>query len=148
VMRERRPDPTATERRERPRFAARVAEAAPAPHVPAPAAPQPVSAVEQALLERAIALIAARSAELELLIDPVGKLPVDLILDHGRETTERVIDVLARGSSTELRRINGDLSEVQDLIMLMQLEKGRAPADDAMTLILQLRRDLETLSAA
>jgi hypothetical protein len=34
-----------------------------------------------------------------------------------------------------------------DLILLMQLERGHAPADDALTLILQLRRELETLRA-
>ena len=148
VLRERRPDPPPTERRERPRFAARLAAAAPAVEVAPPVAPLPVSPVEKSLVDQAIALIIARSAELEQLIDPTEKLPVDLILDHGRETTDQVIDVLSRGTSAELRRINADLSEVQDLIMLMQLEKGHAPADDAMTLILQLRRDLETLRAA
>ena len=40
-----------------------------------------------------------------------------------------------------------DLGEVMDLILLMQLERGHAPADDALTLILQLRRELETLRA-
>jgi hypothetical protein len=34
-----------------------------------------------------------------------------------------------------------------DTIMLMQLEKGHAPADDALTLLLQLKRELETLRA-
>lgn len=144
VLRERRPDAPGAEKRERPRISARVVSAAP----PRPAAPQPVSAVEQGLLDRAVALIAERAAELEQMIDPMAKPPVDMILDHGRETTEQVIEVLSRGVSTELRRINSDLSEVQDLIMLMQLEKGHAPADDAMTLILQIRRDLETLRAA
>ncbi|MFP5479505.1 MAG: hypothetical protein ACLGIE_07430, partial [Alphaproteobacteria bacterium] len=71
-----------------------------------------------------------------------------LVLEHGRETTERLITILSRANSPELLRIKGDLGEVQDLIMLMQLEKGHAPADDALTLILQLRRELETLRAA
>ncbi|NJS39403.1 MAG: hypothetical protein HC783_10705 [Rhodobacteraceae bacterium] len=82
------------------------------------------------------------------MIDPEEKLPIDLILEHGRETTEQVMDLLSRGGSAALRRINGDLGEVLDLIMLMQLEKGHAPADDTVTLLLQIRRDLETLRAA
>ena len=90
----------------------------------------------------------ARSAELSNQIDPEAKVPVDLILDHARETGELVQAVVSRGRSDELRRINIDIGEVMDLIMLMQLEKGHAPADDALTLILQLKRELETLSAA
>ena len=70
---------------------------------------------------------------------------MDLILDHARETGERVQALVARGQSDAMRRINSDVGEVMDLIMLMQLEKGHAPADDALTLILQLKRELETL---
>ena len=94
-----------------------------------------------------MAVILARSAELEREIDPGGKVPVDLILDHARETGEQLMAVISRGSSEAMRRINSDLGEVLDLIMLMQLEKGHAPADDALTLLLQLRRELETLRA-
>jgi hypothetical protein len=108
----------------------------------------PVSAVEQALLDEAVGLIVARTAELVGEVNPDEKVPVDLILDHGRETAERLMAILSRATSPEIRRIKGDLGEVQDLIMLMQLEKGRAPADDALTLLLQLRRELETLRAA
>ncbi len=70
---------------------------------------------------------------------------MDQILEHSRETAEKVAEIIGRGASEHLRRIKADLGEVQDLIMLMQLEKGHAPADDAITLLLQLRRDLETL---
>lgn len=150
VLRDRRPEPATperTERRERPRIAARIATAAPAPIAP-DLAVGPIPATEQALLEQAVNLITTRSAALAEMIDPDEKLPVDLILEHGRETTEQVIDLLSRGGSAALRRINGDLGEVLDLIMLMQLEKGHAPADDTITLLLQIRRDLETLLAA
>jgi hypothetical protein len=142
VMRERRSDPDGpTPRRERPRIAARAVAAA-------PAAPAPVSSADHALLEEAIGLIVSRSADLQASVDPEAKVPVDMILDHSRETTELVMEVVSRGRTEALRRISGDLGEVLDLIMLMQLEKGHAPADDALTLLLQLRRDLETLRAA
>lgn len=143
VLRDRRPDAAASERRERPRIAARIV----APP-PSPVTPMPVSGVEQALLDEAIAIIIARSANLAGQIVAAEKLPVDLILEHGRDTAEQLIEVLSRANSVEMRRINGDLSEIQDLIMLMLLEKGHAPADDALTLLLQFRRELETLRAA
>jgi hypothetical protein len=95
-----------------------------------------------------VTLIVARAADLAGQVNPDEKVPVDLVLEHCRETTERVIAILARSTSAEVQRITGDLGEVQDLIMLMQLEKGHAPADDAITLLLQIRRDLETLRAA
>ena len=103
------------------------------------------SGTDQALVDEALGLILSRSAALEQEIDPDLKVPVDLVLDHARETGELIQAVVAQGKSEPLRRINGDLGEVMDLILLMQLERGHAPADDALTLILQLRRELETL---
>ena len=129
-------------RRERPRIAARAV-----PANVAPAAPSPEIGLDGGLAAEAIALIKGRAAELEREIDSESKVPVDLVLDHTRETSEQVMAVVSRGRSEGMRRINSDVGEVLDLIMLMQLEKGHAPADDALTLLLQLRRELETLSA-
>lgn len=144
IMRERRVEPDSPPpRRERTRIAAR---AVPAQTASAPATG--VSGAEVDLLDEAINLIVARSRELEQEVDPDGKVPVDMILDHSRETTELVLAIVSRGQSEGLKRVGSDLGEVTDLIMLMQLEKGHAPADDALTLILQLKRELETLRAA
>ncbi|MFN3993730.1 MAG: hypothetical protein ACK4IU_12560 [Tabrizicola flagellatus] len=129
-------------RRERPRIAARAV-----PVSAAPSAPAPEVGADAGLADQAIALIVSRTAELEREVDPEGKVPVDLILDHTRETGEQLMNLVSQGRSEAMRRINGDLGEVLDLIMLMQLEKGHAPADDALTLLLQLRRELETLRA-
>ena len=143
MMRDR---PAATDqpapRRERPRIAARAVPAA-----AAPTAPAPEIGTDRGVADEAVALILSRSADLQREIDPQAKVPVDLILDHARETGEMLQAVVSRGKSDAMRRINSDLGEVLDLIMLMQLEKGHAPADDALTLLLQLRRELETLRA-
>ncbi len=144
MMRERRSEPEApAPRRERPRIAAR---AIAAPMVQP--TPSLVAGTEHPLIDEAVALLVARSADLEQQIDPDAKLPVDLILDHARDTADQVMAVLTRGQSDPLRRVASDLGEVMDLIMLMQLEKGHAPADDALTMLLQLKRELETLRAA
>jgi hypothetical protein len=143
MMRERRAEPDApAPRRERPRIAARAVPAAAAP-VASPA----VTATDHGLLDEAISLIVARSMALEQDIDPEAKVPVDMILDHARETGEQVMALVSRGQSEALRQINNDLGGVMDTITLMQLEKGHAPADDALTLLLQLKRELETLRA-
>lgn len=127
-------------RRERPRIAPRAVPVA-APVATAAALPT----TEQGLVEEAVGLIAVRSAGLAGVVDPEGKVPVDMILEHARETSEQLQNVVSRGRSEEMRRISSDVGEVMDLIMLMQLEKGHAPADDALTLLLQLKRELETL---
>ena len=136
--------PQRSERRERPRIVARIGAGA----TPATAAPVEVLSAEQEILDAAIRQIIVRAADLAAAVNPDEKIPVDMILDHSRETTEQVIGLLSAAKSTGLRRIVGDLGQIQDLIMLMQLEKGHAPADDALTLLLQIRRDLETLRAA
>lgn len=141
VIRERRIEAVPTDRRERPRIAPVVQPTVPA----AGSATIILPAAEKLLLEQATKLIVARSAELSDQIDPYEKLPVDLVLDHCRETVDQIMTILNRGGTSHLRRIGSDLGEVQDLIMLMQLEKGHAPADDALTLLLQLRREMETL---
>jgi hypothetical protein len=130
------------ERRERPRIA-RVLPATPAE--PVAAATTAIPSSERSLLDDAIGKITLRSAELSAIVDPDAKIPVDEILDHSRETVEQVLALVGAARSPEMRRIAGDLGEIQDIIMLMQLEKGHAPADDALTLLLQIRRDLETL---
>ena len=131
------------ERRERPRIAPRVMPVKPQE----PVNPISLPALERTLLDQAIEVILSRSVELFDQIDPDEKPPVDLVLDHGRETVEQVLGILSRGGSTHIRRISHSLGEIEDLILLMQLEKGRAPADDALTLLLQLRREMETLRA-
>ena len=141
VLRERRVEVQPVEHRGHVRIAPATGPAVPAPSE----GPERISAAEAGLLDTAIGMIVTRSAELLALIDPNAKLPVDLVLEHGCETTEQVIEVISKGNSAEMRRISGSLSELQDVIMLMQLEKGHAPADDTLTLLLQLRRELETL---
>ena len=129
-------------RRERARIAPRAV-----PVASGQVAAAPVSGTEQSLVDEAVGLIVVRSTGLGGVVDPEGKVPVDLILEHARETTEQLQGLVSRGRSEDLRRISGDVGEVMDLIMLMQLEKGHAPADDALTLLLQLKRELETLRA-
>ncbi|MCX7287185.1 MAG: hypothetical protein NTW20_06390 [Rhodobacterales bacterium] len=151
AMRERLPEASASDttpqrgdRRERPRIAARAQTVTPALAKFADGS-LPAGGAEKEILAAAIGLIIARSTDLAGSVEPSAKVPVDMVLEHCRDTTEQVIDTLSRAGSADLLRIKVDLSQVQDLIMLMLLEKGHAPADDALTLLLQIRRDLETL---
>ena len=136
--------PQRGDRRERTRIAARAVPSAATPLAPV-AGMAPVAAADLDVVGQAIGVIVARSTELAKTVEPSAKVPVDMVLEHCRDTTEQVIDIISRARSADLKRIKIDLSEVQDLILLMLLEKGHAPADDALTMLLQIRRDLETL---
>jgi hypothetical protein len=125
----------------RPRVAAR-------PATPVATIREVIAPADHALVSEAIAALRARTADLAGILTGADKPPLDEVLDHSRATTEALADILGRSSARQIRRIAADLGEVQDLIMLMQLEKGAAPADDALTLILQIQRELETLLAA
>lgn len=142
VSRYRVDQPQTSHRHERPRIAPRVTPGARSP-IPSGTSLLPT---EKLLLEQGVSIIVARSAELYDQIDPEEKPPVDHILEHVAQSVDQVLAVLAQGASPQIRRISTSFGEVQDLVMLMQLEKGRVPADDALTLLLQLRREMETLS--
>jgi len=41
-----------------------------------------------------------------------------------------------------------DILEASEMMLLLRLEEGHGPAEDAVTLMLQLRREIATLMAA
>ena len=129
----------------RPRIAARPASP---PPIPPAALREMVSAADRAIVDAALGAMTASAAEIAARLTGADKIPVDFVLDHGRATTDRVAEILSHGTARGVRRIAADLHEVQDLFLLMQLEKGAAPAEDTLTVLLQIRRDLETLLAA
>ena len=83
-------NPERVERRERPRIAARIGVSA----TPAAAVAMAIPLDDQVLLDNAIQQIVVRSAELVAVVHPDEKIPVDMILDHSRETVEQVMACL------------------------------------------------------
>lgn len=107
-----------------------------------------IGPAERKIVEAALQMLRQRAAEVADLVSGVAKLPVDAVVEHSRTTADLLAEAISVTEARPIRRIGSDLSEVQDLMMLMQMEKGASPADDALTLLLQIRRDLETVLAA
>jgi hypothetical protein len=128
--------------RPRPRVTARPAAAA------APPLREMLSPADTALVEAALARITAAADEMTESVASATSVPVEDILDLSHAVTDDIAGILAKASARQVRRIAADLGEIQDLVLLMKLEKGPAPADDAITLLLQIRRELETVRAA
>ncbi|MDZ4066329.1 MAG: hypothetical protein U1E06_05680, partial [Tabrizicola sp.] len=118
------------------------------PLPPAATMREMISPADRAIVEAAVAVIADNAARMVDRIAGAKAVPVEDILDLGHATTDDVAAILAKAAARPIRRIATDLGEIQDLVLLMKLEKGPAPADDAITMLLQIRRDLETLMAA
>lgn len=72
------------------------------------------------------------------------------ILEHCTETADKLVEMVTPNSAQEtaLQGLQDDMMEAADLILLMQMESGEGPAADAVTLLLQLQRELEVKIAA
>ncbi|WP_431297961.1 hypothetical protein [Tabrizicola sp. BL-A-41-H6] len=118
------------------------------PLPPAATMREMLSPADRAIVEAAVAVIADSAARMVDSVAGMKAVPVEEILDLSHATTDDVAAILGKAAARPVRRIATDLGEIQDLVLLMKLEKGPAPADDAITMLLQIRRDLETLMAA
>ncbi|MGR3291699.1 MAG: hypothetical protein ACU0C9_10970, partial [Paracoccaceae bacterium] len=100
--------------------------------------------------QRAIDIIRAEADDLHQE-DKFGELPgASDILDECVNTANQLVEIFESGSSThsDCQELHDDLMEAADMMLLMQLEQGDGPAADAVTLLLQLRREMETSLAA
>ena len=72
------------------------------------------------------------------------------LVEHCINAVEHLVDTFSQDESgcEAADAFIDDLSEAADMMVLMQAETGDAPAADAVTLLLQLRRDLEMQLAA
>ena len=71
-------------------------------------------------------------------------------MEHCAATTNHLADIFTEEDyiAADPPEFQGDLVEAVDMTLLMQLEGGEGPAADAVTLLLQLQRDIEMNIAA
>lgn len=133
-----------------------------------PPEPQPEPELEKASAKPAASVPASVPVEnISLFVDSVhflkrrgeGLSQTVAGLDAGASNTiveqcinsvEHLVDTFSQDESgcAAADAFIDDLSEATDMMVLMQAESGDAPAADAVTLLLQLRRDLEMQLAA
>jgi hypothetical protein len=72
------------------------------------------------------------------------------MLEQCVETVEHLIDMFASDDSgcDAVDAFIDDLTEASEMMVLMQVEAGDGPAADAVTLLLQLRREIDMRLAA
>ncbi len=149
-----------------------VAEPAPQPVVAEPA-PQPVEAPTPEPVAEAPASVAPtlpalpKVGNVELFLDSVkylkrrgdalseaakemGEGQVKPLVEQCVDAVEHLVDLFSQDETgcEATDAFIDELSEASDMMVLMQVEEGDAPAADAVTLLLQLRRDMEMQLAA
>jgi hypothetical protein len=117
----------------------------------APTGPAPRAHPETMLVPaQAVAYLRKRAVELDRLIDSLAELPEKRVLGFCLETVEELVEKVSALDAPDpaTAEIEEMVLEAADVIMLLQSEDGIEPATDAITLLLQLRRDLEARLAA
>lgn len=146
----------------------RISKEAPAPDVAETVAPDPVESapvappvaaadvptgpkVENvALFADAIRFLKRRGDSLADTAAKLGEGSASGLISHCVSAVEHLVDQFTDDDSgcEAADAFIDELAEAQDMMVLMQVEDGDGPAADAVTLLLQLRRDMEMQLAA
>ena len=132
-----------------------VAAPAPAPVAVAAPAPAPAPAPERkpnlTLIREGAQFLSRRAEGIERTVSTwSGAGDAPRVIEQCVDTVEHLVDHFARDDTgcAVSDRLSDDFSEASDLLMLMQSEEGEGPAADAVTLLLQMKREMEVSLAA
>ncbi|AZQ68718.1 hypothetical protein EF888_17240 [Silicimonas algicola] len=144
----------ATEPAPSPVANAREAPAPVAAPVSKPAAPvaveTPKPVANAALFTEAVRFLKRRGEGLAGIAADLGEGNAKDLVDSCVDVVEHLTDLFAQDETgcAAADAFMDELAEASDMMILMQVEDGDGPAADAVTLLLQLRRDLEMQLAA
>ncbi len=126
-----------------------VVEAAPKP-APVSEAPKGPKVENVALFTDAIRFLRRRGDSLAETAATLGEGSASGLIAHCVSAVEHLVDQFTDDDSgcDAADAFIDELAEAQDMMVLMQVEDGDGPAADAVTLLLQLRRDMEMQLAA
>jgi hypothetical protein len=113
--------------------------------------PEPAQTVENvAIFQDAARLLQRRGDGLAEAVATLEPGKSGALVNQCVDTVENLVDLFSQDDSgcPAADAFIDDLMEATDMMVLMQVESGDAPAADAVTLLLQLRRDIETKMAA
>lgn len=124
--------------------------ASPSPAVvPAAASPltsgnEPVAAKTGALLSEAVDLLQKQAGQMLDSLDMSGELNSDAILNGCVEAVSSLGTLMDRIAPNDpaAQTVRDDLQDGEEMLVLFQLERGEDAALDAVTLLLQMRKEL------
>ncbi len=112
--------------------------------------PKPPSVENVALFSDGIRFLRRRADSLTEATETFGEGASSALFEHCVSAVEHLVDLFSQDESgcDAADAFIDELAEAQDMMVLMQVEDGDGPAADAVTLLLQLRRDMEMQLAA
>lgn len=121
-----------------------------APPPPAPTLPQGPKVENVALFTDSIRFLRRRGDSLTETAATLGDGNAKGLIEHCVSAVEHLVDEFSQDESgcEAADAFIDELAEAQDMMVLMQVEDGDGPAADAVTLLLQLRHDMEMQLAA
>ncbi len=99
---------------------------------------------DKIVLEEALAILTVYERDLVASLDHPEPWDDDQALQVCEEAIAMLPGVLEDGSSPALSDVISSVYDAQDMLILMQHEQSETGADDALTLLLQIRRDIES----
>ena len=99
---------------------------------------------DKVVLEEALAILSVYERDLVASLDHPEPWDDDQALQVCEEAIAMLPGVLEDGSSPALSDVISSVYDAQDMLILMQHEQSETGADDALTLLLQIRRDIES----
>lgn len=116
----------------------------PVPDIAETAAPEVEDARTARLLSDAIDLLQGHAGQMLDDVDKDGDLDADAILSRCSEALTSLAGLLDEGEVDDptARAVRDDVQDGGEMLMLFQLERGEEAALDAVTLLLQMRKEL------
>ena len=121
----------------------------PEPDVP-PIKPAPQKTENKEIFTDAISYLKRRGDGLAEAAGKMGEGNANALVEKCVDTVEHLVDLFSQDESEcdVVDQFLDELGEASDMMVLMQVEAGDGPAADAVTLLLQLRKDMEQKLAA
>lgn len=111
----------------------------PATPAPAPRKPDP-----KAVIREALGVLQGCAEDLIAAPDGADGAAADLIMKRCGTAADALVQLLsaADGTDPELEALKDDAIEGEQMLMLLRLERGETAAEDSLTVLLQLKKEL------
>ena len=120
--------------------------AIPGPAAPAPSANEPSGrkSTADAVINKALGVLQSCAEELLAAPKTAGPAVADRILERCSAAAEELVELLSATDSTfpELAVLKDDVIEGEQMLMLLRLERGESAAEDSLTVLLQLKKEM------
>ena len=116
------------------------------PAASAPSVKEPLGRKSSAdeVIQRALGVLQGCADELLAAPETASAAVADRILERCCEAAEELVQLMSQtdGTTAELDALKDDVIEGEQMLMLLRLERGESAAEDSLTVLLQLKKEM------